>query len=544
MEDMRAHQAQMQEAPEGAQDEPEGSKSRKRRRDESMGPWEFTPDTDVAHESGCPTREEYKAHRGRAASRHDRDLEAAEMQRENWRRFTHSYDLGVQTGRAMQATDMEVARLRYEHQISLTREAEVREVAVRRALRAAEQRADALEKEVARLRVELTVQKAPEPEAPLVTTPLHQTWPISRAGFVSPAGAPANLPGKDGTRDPTLEEYERAIWGADGGSDYSPPGPPTPPEVTGIKAMALRAYNSPGGEDNKSIVILYQEVKKWAPHLRTDVQRWLVDEWKPRDHMADARRARRIERKQEEVARELLRVRLGHDAREQAGSVTYRSQAGSSRPEPYGAGIHQMTVLPTVARGRGMARGCGRGEAPRGAPTGRVAQPAPTAPIEAQMEFYRQHPQGMPPWILVRYATAPKVDYLRDDETNALRAYLFLRRIAPLTAAERQSYMRLAEQILSQTGTYEEWLPAPTRPHAPNEVGELERPWAGLPTLDISEAALQIHLAQQGITQERFTALHTWATWAKAGRVVVPTRMTEIQRAGPQGNALQMDLGP
>src|SRR5271156_950874 len=62
MEDTRAHQAQMQEAPEGAQDEPEGSKSRKRRRDESMGPWEFTPDTDVAHESGCPTCEEYKAH--------------------------------------------------------------------------------------------------------------------------------------------------------------------------------------------------------------------------------------------------------------------------------------------------------------------------------------------------------------------------------------------------------------------------------------------------------------------------------------------------
>src|SRR5271156_4960860 len=328
MEDTRANQAQVQEAPEGAKDEPEGSKSRKQRRDDSMGPWEFTPDTDVAHESGCPTCEEYKAHRGRAASRHDRDLEAAEMQRENWRRFTRSYDLGVQTGRAMQATDMEVARLRYEHQISLTREAEVREVAVRRALRAAEQRADALEKEVARLRVELTVQKAPEPEAPLVTTPLHQTWPISRARFVSPAGAPANLPGKDGTRDPTLEEYERAIWGADGGSDYSPPGPPTPPEVTGIKAMALRAYNSPGGEDDKSIVILYQEAKKWAPHLRTNVQRWLVDEWKPRDHTVDARRARHIECKQEEVARELLRVRLGHDTREQVGSVTYGPQAG------------------------------------------------------------------------------------------------------------------------------------------------------------------------------------------------------------------------
>src|SRR5271156_1265346 len=61
---------------------------------------------------------------------------------------------------------------------------------------------------------------------------------------------------------------------------------------------------------------------------------------------------------------------------------------------------------------------------------------------------------------------------------------------------------------------------------------------------DISEAALRIHLAQQGITQERFTALHTWATWAKAGRVVVLTRTTETQQAGPQGNALQMDLGP
>src|SRR5271156_3931255 len=61
---------------------------------------------------------------------------------------------------------------------------------------------------------------------------------------------------------------------------------------------------------------------------------------------------------------------------------------------------------------------------------------------------------------------------------------------------------------------------------------------------DISEAALRTHLAQQGITQERFTALHTWATWAKAGRVVVLTRTTETQQAGPQGNALQMDLGP
>src|SRR5271156_4545882 len=447
MEDMRAHQAQMQEAPEGAQDEPEGSKSRKRRRDESMGPWEFTPDTDVAHESGCPTCEEYKAHRGRAASRHDRDLEAAEMQREHWCRFTRSYDLGVQTGRPMQATDMEVARLRYEHQISLTREAEVREVTVRWALRAAEQRADTLEKEVARLRVELTVQRAPEPEAPRITTPLHQAWPISRAGFVSPAGVPASLPGKEGQRDPTLEEYERAIWGADEDSDYSPPGPPTPPELKGIKAMALNAYNEPGGKDDKSIVMLYQEVKKWAPHLQTNVQRWLVDEWKPRDHTADARRVRRIERKQEEVAHELLRVRLGHDACEQAGSVMYGPQAGLSRPEPYGTGIHQMTVPPTAARGRGTARGRGRGEAPRGAPTGRLAQPAPTAPIEAQMEFYRQHPQGMPPWILARYTMAPKVDYLRDDETNALRAYLFLRRIAPLTAAERQSYMRLAEQI-------------------------------------------------------------------------------------------------
>src|SRR5271155_2070287 len=107
-----------------------------------------------------------------------------------------------------------------------------------------------------------------------------------------------------------------------------------------------------------------------------------------------------------------------------------------------------MTVPPTAARGRGMARGRGRGEAP----TGRLAQPAPTAPIEAQMEFYRQHPQGMPPWILARYATAPKVDYLRDDEINALRAYLFLRRIAPLTAAERQSYMRLAEQYCPKQG--------------------------------------------------------------------------------------------
>ena len=144
-----------------------------------MGPWEFTPDTDVAHESGCPTCDEYKAHRGRVTSRHDRDLEAAELERENWRRFTRSYDLGVQTGRAMKATDMEVTRLRYEHQISLTREAESREVAVRRALRAAEQRADEMEKEVARLHVELRVQRAPEPEVPQVTTPLHQAWPIS-----------------------------------------------------------------------------------------------------------------------------------------------------------------------------------------------------------------------------------------------------------------------------------------------------------------------------------------------------------------------------
>src|SRR5271155_1802596 len=40
MEDMKAHQAQVQETPAGAQGEPEGSKSRKRQHNESMGLWE------------------------------------------------------------------------------------------------------------------------------------------------------------------------------------------------------------------------------------------------------------------------------------------------------------------------------------------------------------------------------------------------------------------------------------------------------------------------------------------------------------------------
>jgi hypothetical protein len=199
-------------------------------------------------------------------------------------------------------------------------------------------------------------------------------------------------------------------------------------------------------------------------------------------------------------------------------------------------------------RGRGAGRGRGRGEALRGPPTGRMPQPTPTEPHEVQMEYYRQHPQGLPQWITGRYAAVPKTERLTAEELSALRAYLFLRRVSPFTSAERQVFMRGAEQVLSQTRTYEEWQATLAAHNIPNAEGEQELAWVGLPTETMDEPAIRAHVARQGITRERFQALHTWAEWSMASRHhPTPGGNMTPQQANPQGDAasnVHMDEDP
>ena len=153
------------------------------------------------------------------------------------------------------------------------------------------------------------------------------------------------------------------------------------------------------------------------------------------------------------------------------------------------------------------------------------------------MEYYRQHPQGLPQWIRERYAAVPRTERLTAEEISALNAYLFLRRVSPLTTAERQMFMRGAEQLLSQIGTFEEWQATMEAANVPNVAEERETHWVGLPTETLDEAAVRAHVARQGITRERYQALHLWAVWSRttrntpvAGGGIAPPQAT------PKGN--------
>jgi hypothetical protein len=528
-----ANQAPTGEVPEGTTNEPEGSEktSRKRRRDVSVGPWDFTPETDVTHESGCGTCEEYRAHRGRAASRRDRDFEAAEAQREMWRTAAHPYEFGYQQGRAAGSADVELARVRLEHQVRLTREAEEREVAARRALQTAERRADEMERELARVRVELSVKK----ETPGSTTsaaPQPTSWaraqenrPMAHTGPEEPPKGQQSK-GKVAETPKYSSVYEEFEALDDAEDDV------TPPEIMALQYDMAEAWNNPGGEMEKSIHLKMQEAKKLAPHMRTEAQTWMLNTWQPRSLKKDWERERRIQRRREDRDREIAQ-----------GRQRLESQPGPSIAEAFGG---RGTGF--VPRGRGMNRGRGRGETPRGAATGRMPQPTPYEPHEVQMRYYTQHPQGLPSWILERYAAVPKTERLTAEELGALRAYLFLRRISPLTTAERQPFMRGAEQLLSQVGTYEEWRMMMTAANVPNVEEEREMNWAGLPTTTLDEAAVRAHIARQGITRERFQALHTWATWSRASRNVPAQGGTgTTQQTDPRGDVTassRMDEDP
>ena len=242
----------------------------------------------MTHESGCSICDDYRSHRGRAASRRDRDFEAAEAQREMWRSTAHPYEIGYQQGRIAGSTDMEMTQARFEHQIRLTREAEEREVAARRALQAAERRADEMERELARVRVELSIQRPAQQEPPARPQEAQPKGYAETTGTQSrvPQGPPLARHAMENETDPMYDsEAEEEV----------------PPEITRLRVMSTEAWNNPGGHMEMTLSLMTQEAKKLAPHLRSLEQLWLLKNWKPRSLQKEAEREHCIRRRMDEV---------------------------------------------------------------------------------------------------------------------------------------------------------------------------------------------------------------------------------------------------
>jgi hypothetical protein len=304
----------------------------------------------------------------------------------------------------------------------------------------------------------------------------------------------------------------------------------TPPEIAELHKLGAEAWNNPGSEADRAMRLKLQEAKLIAPQVRTEAQKWVVRNWKPRSLEKEAARERRTRRRMDEIARttvENQRIRESQPGPSLVETFTpYRGEAG---------------------RGRGMGRGRGRGEPIRAPPTGRMPQPSPMDPVEVQMAYYQQHPQGLPQWILGRYAAVPKTERLTAEEMGALNAYLFLRRVAPNTSENRQPFMRGAEIILSKLGTYEEWVTLLTTHNVPNAEGEREEKWVDKPTEKLDEPKIWAHLARQGITRGRFDALRTWAIWSKAIRYIPVSEgasTSQVQSQGTGTPSQTMDEDP
>lgn len=458
------------------------SSSRKRRRATSVGPWEFTAQCDVLHQSGCSICDDYRSHRMRAEARKNLDFEAALAERNQWRVRGQPYDLGFAQGRLAGSTDIEFMRVSNAHTQRLLVESEARERELQHTLTAVREQNLDLERQLHHQRANWGARPpqmgmaGPSREQ---GAPPHYPTGVAGEPRTAPYRSTAQIegyqgyPGSQTRSEATSSSYTGHQETTQTGQGYlipdlmyeSPDEEEWPPEIKEAQRLMDEVDRDPTGPAYYKVRDLVRAANERKPHLRSDLDHYVLRMW--RNPNSAPQKAVRAEEKQREAA---------------------------TRP----------------ARGRGAPRGAGSTTTPASTqgPTGLMPQPGLRAPVEVQHEYYRQHPQALPRWL--PGGRGRTWEGLSPHHRATVDAWLYIRRIAPENKEERRSYMDLVQQILSRIKTLSDWQQLIARNNLLVPMDSEEFRWpSGTPT-PVNEETVRAHLARQGFTTPQLTQLLSW----------------------------------